>query len=602
MSFINISNKPKKPILKAETDLTPQEVVSINELVADRQGNNPFFKAVIPEYLYKPPFGFPRNINVPFLRNLAKNPYINSIIKTLQDEVTSTAWDILIKEDIELTRELEFSRRAIKEFINNPNDDDESFAQILRKSINDFVVLDSPCWVKVYNPLQELIQFRYVDGGTIVKNPDIFGRIGGREDIIMDSPNIVFSNNEASNVDLDKADFGARAFDSAVTQFRSQYAERAAYFQFSNTLMTSLPIPFGKKEIIFMMSNPSPETVYSFVSPLMASVDITLSLLFGSKYNLDFYMNGNTPEGIIQMSGAKPEQIDALKERLNASMYTGERDLQLTRRIGYRMPVTNSEDTKFIPLNFSSREMEIIAQQEWFTKVLWANMGVTPAEMGFGQHSNKATDQNQSAVNARKGIKPLLSIIEYYINTQLINELPNGKMFEFKFDNFDVDDEIKRRTLQEQEIRMGIKTWQMIAAEEGLDLEKLKADKEENMPEVNDLGAINSNTDEDGNKEGEVKSVHINTPQTLKSTSKSAQDSSNTDENDENTANSDDDEEMKGCGTNKKTKKKMKNEKQGYKKKMPENKSAIDLDMVMNQIVAEIEETGEDLVDQAMKK
>lgn len=346
-----------------------------------------------------------------------------------------------------------------------------------------------------------------------MKNPDIYGRIGGREDFIpfngnfitgtaninsTENPRLIPGNadvqrNAISNFAGDRS--AGFAHDMAVTQFRSMFADAAAYFQFSNTLMTSLPIPFGKREIIYMMSNPSPEHVYSHVSPLMASVDIVLSLVFGSKYNTDFYMNGNTPEGIIQMAGATPDQIKALKERLTSSMYTGEKELGLNRRIGYRMPVTNSEDTKFIPLNFSSKEMEIIAQQDWFTKVLWANMGVTPAEMGFGQHSNRATDQNQSKVAARKGIKPLLKIIQFYINSQIINELDGGKSFEFRFDEFDIEEAKKKRDLQEQEIRMGIKTWQLIAEEEGVDIEKIQSDKEANRDFENPQGNVILNGD-----------------------------------------------------------------------------------------------------------
>ena len=55
---------------------------------------------------------------------------------------------------------------------------------------------------------------------------------------------------------------------------------------------------------------------------------------------------------------------------------------------------------------------------------------------------------------ARKGIKPLLKIIEFYINTQLINELPSGKIFEFRFDDFDIDEALKKRQLQQLELNI----------------------------------------------------------------------------------------------------------------------------------------------------
>jgi len=485
MTFQDINAFMNNPINLKSSEVSDDTLVTINSQVEDRQSQNPIFKQTIPEFLYKPPFGFPRNINVPFLRTLSKNPYIQSIIKTLQDEASSTDWDIVPKEGIELDEAGHKEKLFIKEFFNNPNDDDESFDQLIKKSVTDFAVLDSPCWVKVYNQLGELLQMRYIDGGTIVKNPDIHGRVGGRADFVFDIPVQQFANNmDTPNTgDRDKA-FAEKyskavMYEQAVNQFRSQYQERAAYFQFSNTLMTSIPIPFGRKEIMYMMMNPDPSSVYSFASPVQASVDIVMSLIFGAKYNLDFYMNSNTPEGIITAVGLSSEQTKVLQERLHSSMYTQKDEFGVNRRIGYRMPVTNASDVKFTPLNFSSREMEIIAQQEWFTKVLWMCFGVTAAEMGF-ESGSKATDENQTSTFARKAIKPMLKTLAFYFNSQIIKDLPGGEKFEFKWDAFDIDEENKKRDLQQKEINMGIKTWQMIAEDEGIDMAKLKSQKDEN--------------------------------------------------------------------------------------------------------------------------
>jgi len=483
MTFQDIDSFMKEPInLKASVDLDTTTLMTVEGSVEDRQRDNPIFKQTIPEYLYKPPFGFPRNINVPFLRTLSKNPYVQSIIKTIQDEASSTDWNIVPKEGVEMNDEDIKQKLFIKEFFKNPNDDDESFDQLIKKSVNDFCVLDSPCWVKVYNKFGELLQMRYIDGGTIVKNPDIHGRLGGREDFIFDVPYVNIGGFANNGTEFDKANI----YQQAVNQFRSQFQERAAYYQFSNTLMTSIPIPFGRKEIMYMMMNPAPDSVYSFTSPMQSSVDIVMSLVFGAKYNLDFYMNSNTPEGIITAVGLSSEATKALQKRLKNSMYTQKDEFGVNRRIGYRMPVTNANDVKFTPLNFSSKEMEIIAQQEWFTKVLWMCFGVTASEMGF-EGNNKATDENQSKTFARKAIKPMLKTLAFYFNSQIIKELPGGEKFEFKWNEFDIDEEMKKRSLQKIEIDMGVKTWQMIAEEEGIDISKLKEDKSENQEDEIDM-------------------------------------------------------------------------------------------------------------------
>jgi phage portal protein BeeE len=192
-------------------------------------------------------------------------------------------------------------------------------------------------------------------------------------------------------------------------------------------------------------------------------------------------MNGNGPEGIISLPGASQITTDLFKEKLNSTIMTGKDQFGISRRIGHRMPVVGNDNVKFTPLSFPSKDMEIIDQQQWFTKVLWMQFGVTPSEMGFTEDASKNVDENQSKIAIRRGVKPILDNIAFHLNTQIINELDDKNMFEFKWDESDIGEEIQVRTLQEQEIRMGLKSWQMIAEEEGLDINRLQKDKDANM-------------------------------------------------------------------------------------------------------------------------
>ena len=213
--------------LKAtNSPLTNQQLTGISEQVVDRQEDNPLFKATVPEFLFRPPFGTPRNINAPFLRDISRNPYIFSIIKTLQDEAAATGWDIVPKEGYEITEEDEKERQFIKNFFLNPNSDNESFAHIVRKLIYDISVLDSGVLVKVYNKLGELLQLRVVDGSSINKNPDEHGSLAQRAEYV--PANKVF---QTPNVNTQAA------YKQLETQFRNQFDTIAAYYQFSTIVM-----------------------------------------------------------------------------------------------------------------------------------------------------------------------------------------------------------------------------------------------------------------------------------------------------------------------------------------------------------------------------
>ncbi len=121
-------------------------------------------KAYIPEFLYKPPFGYPRKENIPLIRQLARNPYIFSVIKTLADEAASTKFDIVFKEDVEQTPALEEIRTQILHFFDNPNRNKESFQHILRAVVKDICEVDSGVIVKVYNEAEEFVSMFARDG------------------------------------------------------------------------------------------------------------------------------------------------------------------------------------------------------------------------------------------------------------------------------------------------------------------------------------------------------------------------------------------------------------------------------------------------------
>jgi hypothetical protein len=99
--------------------------------------------------------------------------------------------------------------------------------------------------------------------------------------------------------------------------------------------------------------------------------------------------------------------------------------------------------------------------------------------MGYTENSNKAVSQTQTSVHKRKALKPLLKKIEYAINSQIMPELdPSGKL-EFCFEDYDLDEELKKAQLYQLQITGGWKTAEMVAEEEGIDMNKLKAHKEE---------------------------------------------------------------------------------------------------------------------------
>ena len=79
---------------------TPGERDYATGLSGEAKGQD-IFKAYIPNFLYKPPYGMPRRVNTVSLKALSVNPYVFSVIKTLADEATTINWNIKVKPDFQ---------------------------------------------------------------------------------------------------------------------------------------------------------------------------------------------------------------------------------------------------------------------------------------------------------------------------------------------------------------------------------------------------------------------------------------------------------------------------------------------------------------------
>lgn len=330
-------------------------------LVESRQEG--VFKTYIPGFLYKPPFGYPRAENLPLIRQMARNPYVYSIIKSITDAIATADWDIVKKENIDYDVDEQIEK--VKQFFLNPNGNMESFSDILRAVTRDILEIDSGVIVKVFNPSGELVQIFARDGGSFLKNPNIYGYIGDRDDYV--AP---VSDMELANLsETDRIHF-----------YELNYRESAAYFQYGFTSQ-SMPIPFGKNEIVYIMQNPRTDSIYG-QSPVAILTDIILTLVYGSQYNLDFYMNNNMPEGIMSIPGASPEELKAFKNRFESQFRKKDEITGFWRKIGFKFPFTNRE-ASFIPFQLDPKTMQVIEQQTWFTKIAWSAFGLTADEMGF---------------------------------------------------------------------------------------------------------------------------------------------------------------------------------------------------------------------------
>lgn len=451
-------------------------------------------KAYIPKFLYKPPFGYPRFVDLPTIRRLASMPYVEMCISTIVDEISAVPWDIVLEEDIESNETKEKEIRHIKDFFENPNTNKESFEEIRRKYVRDILEVDSGVLIKMFNPRGEMVEIMARDGSTFTKNPDIYGRIVDREDLIID-PNIATTNKEMTLMEP-----------GWITAADAR--EKAAYFQYG-WITGARPVPFGKKEIVWFERNPRTDSIYGR-SPVEILMNTIQTLIYAIEHNLEYFSDNSIPKGIIGLEGADTEAIKAFKVQWEEQQRKKDSAGNWKKKF-HHVPVVGKSPI-FTRLQFTNAELELIESQKWWAKMVWACFGVTATELGYTEDAKGLANQIvQSNVFRKRAINPLLRLEEYRYNQEVISEfyMNEKKNFvseetsrlekkgiiqtkaieqaelkaeeklkkkelpyqgiKFKFLMFDVEEETKKASLYKIQLDAGYKSVNEIRTEEGME-------------------------------------------------------------------------------------------------------------------------------------
>lgn len=433
------------------------------------------FKAYLPRHIYRPPFGYPRSDNVPLQRQLAKNPYIYSIKKSIKDEIACCEYDIKFREDSERKddEKLEQVRKQIINHFRNPNKNKESWATLRRKFVEDVLEVDAGVLVKVFNRMGEYSQLFAYDGGAFLVNPDIHGYMGDRAEFI-----------PPLNTSFQVGQSGPTP--EQIQRYDMHYKEQAAYFQYGTATSASIPVPFGRREVVYLKMNPRSDEPYG-QSPIALLADIILNLVYGANFSLDYYMNSNMPEGVLQILGAEEEDISKFRRRIEAVQTVQDETTGFARRVGYRVPITSFE-TKFTPFQLDPKTMQILEQQKWFYTLALACFGIPPNAVGLdqGQGLRTGDGDNQLKYYLRKSAKPIMSELKYKIDNEIIAEWGKDayENLEYVWEQYDIDEENKKADLSQKYINMGVKTPKMIAEEEGIDFSEVEEYQKQKQEEA----------------------------------------------------------------------------------------------------------------------
>ncbi len=416
-------------------------------------------KAYIPNFFYKPPFGYPRYKDLLYYRKLAASIYVDMCETAIIDEVCSIEWDI-VAEDKSGNEVLgkEKDVEEVKSFFENPNTNPESWETVVRMMLPDLLEINSGIMIKVFNSFGKMVEIVSRDGSAFTKNPDVYGMYTNRADLIL-MKDIYDADGESPY----RAETGYPLLQGYITS--DQAREEGAYFQYGfNT--GARPIPFGKREIVWFEKKVRTDDLYgrSAMEVLARTVQ---TLIYAVEHNLEYFSDNSIPPGVLGLDGMNTADMKAFAQQWTESQKKTD-DLGNWKKVFHKLAMVNKMP-KFERLGLTNIELELIESQKWWSKMVWACFGMTATELGFVEDAKGSANQIvQSSIAKKRIIYPLLKIIAYYVNTQIIPEF-GFEGIRYKYKIFDVDDETKKWGLYKLRTEAGLKTINEERNAEGLD-------------------------------------------------------------------------------------------------------------------------------------
>jgi len=445
---------------KKKEDKTVPPVDQVSERTRDG-----LQKAVIPNFFYKPPYGYPRYVDLPTIRRLAATPFVEMCISTIIDEICAIPWNIVAEdENGNPVESKEKEVQHVKDFFENPNTNKESWDQIQRLFIRDVLEVDSGVLIKVFNAKEEMVEIVARDGITFTKNPDLHGMMTNREDFIFES--ISSGVDALGTTDPMNANQVLPSILNGPGLINPEDArEKAAYFQYG-WVTGARPIPFGKREVVYFEKNCRTDNIYG-KSPVENLADTIQTLVYAIEHNLSYFNENEIPQGVLALEGSTADEIKQFKKQW-MEVQRQKDSAGNWKKVFHKLPIVG-KIPKFEKFGYSNAELQLLEGQKWWAKIVWACYGVTPTELGYSDDAKGMANQIvQSNIFRKRAINPLLRMIEYKMNKEVISEF-GYEGIKYKYKMFDVEEETKKANLYKLQTDIGLKTVNEVRAEEGLD-------------------------------------------------------------------------------------------------------------------------------------
>jgi hypothetical protein len=271
----------------------------------------------------------------------------------------------------------------VKDFLKDPNSNDESLRSILAQVLTDIMVIDEGIIEKVKSYSGTVLELFARDGATFFPIKDQHGILHG---YIQDTP-------------------------------------------------PREKVNFSKDEIIYFELFPTTWNAYGL--PIIETiVNEVAALMFSVQWIADSFTMDKIPPGILVLDKIGKTAYERAKAEFQGGE-EGKFTVKMFRNVG---------DAKWIELKGTNSEMQLVELNTQIENVVYRAFGLQPFELGVTHEINRATAMLALRVSQTRMYKPLIQMMEFYINQNLIQQVYPDVYF--KLIPLDIGDpEVRSRTI-----------------------------------------------------------------------------------------------------------------------------------------------------------
>jgi len=380
-------------------------------IAISRRGTDRGFMPGVSGDVTKVGYGKPSKVSFEQLKLIAASDTIIRIcINVIKKTVSQAEWNIIPKKQNINDYSKEHIEKATT-FFELVNTQGENLRTLLDMAVEDILTIDAGVIEKVFNADGELTELNAVDGSTIRPVINKYGDLGG-------------------------------------------------YVQMINRKVVA---KFAPNEIIYIMQNPQNDVKsYGYgKSPIEEILMTVQASLNADVYNAQIFSKDNIPPGLLDLGNMSGDEAQNFIALWNATVVTN------TQKLKFIWGSDNPK--KFTSFNQTNKDMQYMDYIDWLSRLKLATYGLTSQDANITQDVNRATAQVQAALTNARGVSNMLTLIEEYINREIM--IPQGfidVVFKFKRDT-DMTSKKTQAEIDKIYIETGVVLPSDVAKREGID-------------------------------------------------------------------------------------------------------------------------------------